>query len=71
MFIDAANPMQDALETIRITDVISEAKKHALRQGLEALRRKHCPEHLEPTGCTGDCRSRHICMTAVLDLLGS
>ena len=33
MFIDASNPMQDALETIRATDVISDAKKHALCPG--------------------------------------
>lgn len=71
MFIDASNPMQDALDTIRATDVISDTKKHALRQGLEALRRQHCPPHLQSAGCGDDCRSRHRCMTAVLDLLGS
>lgn len=71
MFIDASNPMQDALETIRGTDVISEAKKHALRQGLEALRRQHCPQHLQATGGCDDCVTRHRCLAAVLDLLGS
>ncbi|CAO3406445.1 hypothetical protein [Azospirillum largimobile] len=71
MFIDASNPMQDALETIRATDVISDAKKHALCQGLEALRRQHCPPHLQTTGCGDGCVSHRRCLMAVLDLLGS
>ncbi|MFP5514487.1 MAG: hypothetical protein ACLGJC_15535 [Alphaproteobacteria bacterium] len=71
MFIDPSNPMQDAFETIRATDVISDAKKHALCLGLEALRRQHCPQHFQATGCCDDCVTRRRCLMAVLDLLGS
>ncbi|PWC85858.1 hypothetical protein TSH100_14915 [Azospirillum sp. TSH100] len=71
MFIDATNPMRDAIETIRATDVISDAKKHILFQGLEALRNQHCPDPRPMTGCCEDCLSRTRCLTAVVDLLGS
>lgn len=71
MFIDATNPMQDAFETIQATDVISDAKKLVLYRGLEALRRQHCPEPAQAIRCCEECLSRHRCLTAVLDLLGS
>jgi hypothetical protein len=71
MFIDATNPMQDAIETIQATDVISDAKKHVLFQGLEALRRQHCPQPPQSIGFCEECLTRHRCLTAVLDLLGS
>ncbi|WP_042442696.1 hypothetical protein [Azospirillum sp. B510] len=71
MFIDATNPMRDALETIRATDVISDARKHAMYQELEALRRLHCTHPRPPDGCCEDCLSHRDCLTAVADLLGS
>ncbi|SMF77418.1 hypothetical protein SAMN02982917_4690 [Azospirillum oryzae] len=71
MFIDATNPMRDAFETIQATDVISDAKKLVLFQGLEALRRQHCPEPAQAARCCEACLTRHRCLTAVLDLLGS
>lgn len=71
MFIDATNPMRDAIETIRATDVISDAKKHILFQGLEALRNKHCPDPRPMAGRCEVCLSHSRCLTAVVDLLGS
>ncbi|CAO3421587.1 hypothetical protein [Azospirillum endophyticum] len=71
MLIDATNPIRDAFETIRATDVISDAKKHVLYQGLEALRRQHCPEPQRPAGRCEDCLSHRRCLTDVEDLLGS
>ena len=71
MFIDATNPMRDAFETIQATDVISDAKKHVLFQGLEALSRQHCPEPAQAVRCCEECLTRHRCLPAVLDLLGS
>lgn len=71
MFIDVTNPMRDAFETIQATDVISDAKKHVLFQGLEALRRQHCPQPAQSIGGCEDCLARHRCQSAVLDLLGS
>ncbi|MBY6261629.1 hypothetical protein EI613_06745 [Azospirillum sp. 412522] len=71
MFLDATNPMGDAIETIRATDVISDAKKHLLFQGLEALRREHCPQPRQTNGCCADCLSHRSCLIAVADLLGS
>ncbi|WP_372396840.1 hypothetical protein ABMY26_22350 [Azospirillum sp. HJ39] len=67
MLLDAANPMQDAFETIRATDVISDDKKHVLYRELEAWRRQHCQADSQ---CE-ECRTRRRCLTAVFDLLGS
>ncbi|PWC37584.1 hypothetical protein [Azospirillum sp. TSO35-2] len=67
MLIDVTNPMRDAFETIRATDVISDDKKRVLFQGLDALRRTHCPT----TTLCEECQTRRRCLTAVVDLLGS
>ena len=71
MFIDATNPMRDAIETIRATDVISDSKKRILFQGLEALRNQNCPDPRPMTGSCENCLSHRRCLTAVADLLGS
>jgi hypothetical protein len=71
MFIDATNPMRDAIETIRATDVISDAKKHILFEGLATLRNLHCPDPHGMTGSCENCLSHRRCLTAVADLLGS
>ncbi|MBK1841556.1 hypothetical protein JHL17_29560 [Azospirillum sp. YIM B02556] len=71
MLIDTTDPIRDAFETIRATDVISDAKKHVLYRGLEMLRRQHCPETQRPTDTCEDCLSHRRCLTAVVDLLGS
>ncbi|CAO3353737.1 hypothetical protein ABNQ39_03535 [Azospirillum sp. A26] len=71
MLIDATDPMRDAIETIRATDVISESQKRILFQGLEALRNRHCPDPRPMTGRCEECLSRSRCLPAVLDLLGS
>lgn len=67
MFLDATDPMHDAYETIRATDVISDDKKRILFQGLENLRRRHCREG---GGCDC-CATRRRCLNDVADLLGS
>ncbi|MBP2227255.1 hypothetical protein J2847_000535 [Azospirillum agricola] len=68
MILDTMNPMFDAIETIKGTDVISDEKKCALFQGIERLRRSHCPPNQKL--CTA-CPTRRRCLADILDLLGS
>lgn len=65
--LNATNPMGDALDIIRGTDVISDEKKHVLFQGLNDLRRHHCP----PQDKCAQCPTPQRCMAAIADLLGS
>lgn len=65
--LDATNPMFDAIETIRGTDVISDEKKSTLFQGIERLRRNHCPANQNCAACPTPRR----CLNAIVDLLGS
>ncbi|MCG5243335.1 hypothetical protein [Azospirillum doebereinerae] len=67
MMLDTTNPLFDAIETIRGTDVISDEKKAVLVRGIERLRVTQCP-----TGqpCAS-CPIRTRCVAAITDLLGS
>ncbi len=67
VLIDTDNPMRDALETIRGTDVISAQKKLSLLRGLKGLRRSHCPA----SGNCAECQTQQRCVPAIADLLGS
>lgn len=67
MLINTDNPMRDALETIRGTDVISYEKKRSLLRGLKGLRRRHCPA----SGNCAECQTPQRCVPAIADLLGS
>lgn len=67
MMLDATNPMFDAIETIKGADVISEEKKYILFQGIERLRRNHCPANQNCAACP----TRRRCLNAIADLLGS
>jgi len=67
MLLDTTNPMFDAIETIRGTDVISDEKKAVLVRGIERLRLAQCP-----TGQScASCPIRTRCLNTVTDLLGS
>lgn len=65
--LNATNPMLDAMDIIRGTDVISDEKKRVLFQGLNDLRRHNCPP---PEHCA-QCQTSKRCMAAIADLLGS
>lgn len=67
MPLNADNPMRDALEIIRGTDVISAEKKRSLLRGLKGLRHRHCPAS---RNCA-ECLTQQRCVTAIADLLGS
>lgn len=65
--LDMNNPMFDAIETIKGTDVISSDKKLGMFQALERFRRSHCPPH----GNCLPCAMRRRCLATIADLLGS
>ncbi len=65
--LNAINPMRDAMEIIRGTDVISDDKKRVLFQGLKDLRRHHCPSQEK----CAQCQTPQRCVAAIADLLGS
>ncbi|MBP2303124.1 hypothetical protein [Azospirillum picis] len=67
MIVDVTNPMQDALDTIRATDVISNEKKRALIRALEEFRRQNCT----PAPSCEECATHARCLSAIADVLGS
>ncbi len=67
MMLDTTDPMLDAMQTIRGTDVISDEKKSILFQGIERLRRTQCPANQNCQSCA----TKRRCLNAIIDILGS